>query len=80
MGEEYQKENKGCDCPLSEWLELNATLRTHDTEFKFQHVQGFIKMHGSGRRETQKNIGKLGNSDEHTLSQVLLCQKGEMDN
>lgn len=54
MGEEYQEENKGCDCPLSECLELNATLRTHDTEFKFQHVQGFIKMHGSGRRETEK--------------------------
>lgn len=64
----------------SEFLDPKVTLRTHDTEFKFQHVQEFIKMHGLSRGETQKNNEKLGNSDEHTISQELLCEKGEVDN
>lgn len=58
----------------SEFLDSKFTLRTHDTEFKFQHVQEFIKMHGLSRGETQKN------KEKHTISQELLCQKGEVDN
>lgn len=60
-------------CPLSECLKPTATPGTHDTESRFQHVQELIKIHR--KKGNRTNTEKIGNSDEQSIRQELLCQK-----